>query len=60
MSGSRRPFALPIQMGTQYYRAPTPLPDEWEDDVRRIAELGFDFIQLRAQWRWHERVVGRL
>ena len=48
------PF-LPVEMGIQYYRAPTPPPDEWEDDLRRIRELGFDFIQLRSQWRRHEK-----
>lgn len=49
---------LPVEMGVQYYRAPTPPPDEWEDDLRRIRELGFDFIQIRSQWRWHEKRKG--
>lgn len=26
--------------GTQYYRAPTPLPEEWEGDVLTVAPKG--------------------
>lgn len=42
-------------IGTQYYRAPTPLPDEWEHDFAEFSEAGLDTVQLRLQWRWHER-----
>lgn len=42
--------------GTQYHRAPTPLPDEWEHDLQEIAKTGYTHIQLRLQWRWHERL----
>ena len=45
-------------LATQYYRAPTPLPDEWEDDLRNIKKLGFEAVQLRIQWRWNERNEG--
>jgi beta-galactosidase GanA len=45
--------------GIQYYRAPTPLPEEWPADLRRVRELGFTFVQVRPQWRWHERRQGR-
>lgn len=44
--------------GIQYYRAPTPLPEEWKSDLQRIREAGFTFIQVRPQWRWHERREG--
>jgi beta-galactosidase GanA len=44
--------------GIQYYRAPTPLPEEWEADLKRIREMGFTFVQVRPQWRWHERREG--
>lgn len=40
--------------GTQYYRAPTPLPDEWETDLRNMDAAGIDTIQLRVQWRKNE------
>ncbi len=45
--------------GIQYYRAPTPLPEEWPVDLPRIREMGFTFIQVRPQWRWHERREGQ-
>ncbi len=45
--------------GVQYYRAPTPLPTEWDDDLRRIAAIGYTHVQYRPQWRWHERVRDR-
>lgn len=40
--------------GTQYYRAPTPLPDEWEYDFPRIKEMGLNTVQIRVQWRQNE------
>ncbi len=45
--------------GTQYYRAPTPGPDCWEADVKRIRELGLTSIKLWVQWRWSHRAPGR-
>lgn len=42
--------------GTQYYRAPTPMPDEWEVDIPELKRAGYTHIQLRPQWRWHEAV----
>jgi beta-galactosidase GanA len=44
--------------GLQYYRQPTPLPAEWEADLSDIVCAGYTHIQLRPQWRWHERVRG--
>ena len=44
--------------GVQYHRAPTPLPEEWAGDLAEIAAAGYTHIQLRPQWRWHERVRG--
>ncbi len=52
-------FAFPI-VGTQYWRAPTPTPDEWAGDLKAIAALGFELVQLRVQWSWHERREGEL
>jgi beta-galactosidase GanA len=40
--------------GTQYYRAPTPLPQEWEMDMVKMDSIGIDTIQLRVQWRKNE------
>ncbi|MDD3726305.1 MAG: beta-galactosidase, partial [Candidatus Ratteibacteria bacterium] len=51
---NRKNFLIAVQ----YYRAPTPLPDEWEEDIANIKKLGFEAIQLRIQWRWNERKEG--
>ena len=44
--------------GVQYYRQPTPLPGEWEKDLKNIKEAGYTHIQLRPQWKWAERIEG--
>ena len=44
--------------GTQYYRAPTPLPEEWENDFKNFSRYGINTIQLRLQWRQHEKRRG--
>ncbi len=41
--------------GTQYYRAPTPLEDEWESDIADLNKYGIDALQIRINWRWNER-----
>jgi beta-galactosidase GanA len=45
--------------GVQYYRAPTPLPGEWEADLDEIARIGYTHVQYRPQWRWHQKVRGK-
>lgn len=45
--------------GTQYYREPTPLPGEWEMDIKEIARAGYTHVQYRPQWICHERLHGR-
>ncbi|MBI3651591.1 MAG: beta-galactosidase [Acidobacteria bacterium] len=47
-----------LPFGIQYYRAPTPFVEEWETDLQRIKDMGFTMIQVRPQWRWHERREG--
>jgi len=44
--------------GTQYYRTPTPLPEEWEDDIARFEEFELDAFQIRINWRWNEKAEG--
>ena len=43
-----------ILYGTQYYRTPTPLPSEWEEDIPRLADYALDTLQIRINWRWNE------
>ena len=42
-----------IPFGTQYYRAPSPSPDEWEKDLSNIAALGLNTVKFWIQWRWN-------
>ncbi len=44
-----------IVYGTQYYRAPTPIEPEWEQDIIRMGELDIEALQIRVQWRQNER-----
>ena len=44
--------------GTQYYRSPTPLPEEWEGDIANLENFNLDTFQIRINWRWNERVEG--
>jgi beta-galactosidase len=45
----------PFIFGAQYYRAPTPEPELWEGDLRRMQELGLTDVKLFVQWRWSHR-----
>ncbi len=47
-----------IPFGTQYYRAPSPPPSEWEKDLARIAGLGFNTVKFWIQWRWNNPQEG--
>ena len=51
-------FFNEILHGTQYYRSPTPLADEWETDIAKFDEIGIDAFQIRINWRWNERKEG--
>ncbi|HTL52607.1 MAG TPA: beta-galactosidase, partial [Planctomycetota bacterium] len=55
-SGEMMKRLSPLWIGTQYYRAPTPTPEEWEPDLKAIAAGGLNGVQLRLQWRWIERI----
>ena len=51
-------FLNNLLYATQYYRAPTPLPDEWETDVKNLENLNLDTFQIRMSWRWNEKREG--
>ncbi len=48
-----------IPFGTQYYRAPSPAPEEWEKDLAEIARLGFTMVKFWVQWRWNHPEENR-
>jgi beta-galactosidase len=45
--------------GSQYYRAPTPDPECWEEDLHRMRHLGFNSVKYWVQWRWSHRLNDR-
>lgn len=44
--------------GFQYYRAPTPFKENWDHDLRKIAQDGFNAVKFWVQWRWNNPVEG--
>jgi beta-galactosidase len=52
----RQPY---IPFGTQYYRAPSPAPEAWENDLSNIARLGLNTVKFWVQWRWNNPEEGR-
>ncbi|MCU7492594.1 MAG: hypothetical protein HF309_12410 [Ignavibacteria bacterium] len=44
--------------GSQYYRAPSPLEEDWEEDLKNMAALGFNTVKFWVQWRWNNPSEG--
>lgn len=44
--------------GSQYYRAPSPPPADWERDIKEFKSLGFNSIKFWVQWRWNNPGEG--
>ena len=47
-----------MNLGVQYYRAPFPQPEYWEEDFRKIRESGLNTVQLWLVWGWIESKPG--
>ncbi len=45
--------------GSQYYRAPSPPPEDWDRDLKSMADLGFNMVKFWVQWRWNHPEVNR-
>lgn len=41
--------------GAQYYRAPTPECEDWEDDLKNMKAMGLRHVKFWVQWRWAQR-----
>ena len=50
--------SFPFVYGAQYYRAPTPEPEVWDQDLEHMRRLGFNTVKYWVQWRWSERRPG--
>ena len=44
--------------GSQYYRAPSPQKEDWEADLKKMSELGFNTVKFWVQWRWNNPAEG--
>jgi len=40
-----------VPFGSQYYRAPTPLSEDWARDLANFKNQGFNTIKIWTQWR---------
>ena len=47
-------FAKPFPVGVEYYRPPTPTPDMWDRDFRRISAAGMSLVRAWYSWNWVE------
>ena len=47
-----------LPFGSQYYRAPTPTPEKWDDDLCEMSKNGFNTIKILAQWGWNNPSEG--
>ncbi len=47
-----------MNLGVQYYRAPFPEREYWEEDFRKIRESGLNTVQLWVLWGWVESRPG--
>ena len=47
-----------LPFGAQYYRAPTPLECDWENDLAAMEAAGFNLIKIWAVWRSNNPVDG--
>jgi beta-galactosidase len=45
--------------GTQYHRAPVPLENEWDDDFKKMKDLGYNTVKFWLIWKWVEREAGK-
>lgn len=45
--------------GAQYYRAPSPPEKDWDRDLARMSELGFNTVKFWVQWRWNNPQEGK-
>lgn len=48
-----------IPFGFQYYRSPTPVRADWDEDLKRQAALGFNTVKYWIQWRASHPEPGR-
>ena len=53
-TGSGRKFYY----GAQYFRPPTPPPEEWDRDFSNMKKCGMNIVRMWCLWNWHEPAEG--
>ena len=48
----------PFPVGVEYYRAPTPKLDCWDEDFARLSASGFRVVRSFTYWNWMEPRPG--
>ena len=48
----------PFPVGVEYYRAPAPKPDCWDEDFARLNAAGFRVVRSFTYWNWMEPRPG--
>ena len=48
----------PFPIGVEYYRAPIPKQDLWDEDFAKIREAGFRIVRSFSFWNWMEPEQG--
>ena len=51
--------ATPFPVGTEYYRAPMPPQDFWDEDFAAIRAAGMRIVRSFTYWNWMEPQPGR-
>ena len=55
-------FGIPgvsFPVGVEYYRAPTPKPQVWDEDLARIRASGMRIVRSFTMWNWMEPRPGQ-
>ncbi|MCY3957933.1 MAG: beta-galactosidase [Chloroflexi bacterium] len=50
---------VPFPVGVEYYRAPAPKPEVWDEDLARIRSGGFRIVRSFTMWNWMEPRPGQ-
>jgi beta-galactosidase GanA len=48
----------PFPIGVEYYRAPTPKQEVWDEDFARIRDAGLRVVRSFTYWNWMEPQPG--
>ncbi len=54
-----RTASHPFPVGTEYYRAPMPPQEFWQEDFAAIRESGLKIIRTFSYWNWIEPASGK-